>query len=393
MTPERRRRFALLVILGLAIPLLSLRAVWSVDRSGIAYASRKMPEWDFANLWAGGVLANQGQAALMFDPATYRPWFLAHVGPDGNDREWSYPPNILLLGSPLALMPLFPAYLVWSLGCLAILGFVLRWGGVSWPITLATVFGPGSLTSLFFGQTGSLAAAFFLGALLLAERRRFASGAMAGLLSIKPHLGILLPFAFVAARHWMAIAVAAATALLTALIASALFGWDIYPLYFSKAAPVMRAIMEAPFPQSYQANAMTIFLTARAAGAGIGLAYAIQAAAALCAAAVTWRLWRGPCGDPLRRVAATGCLALLATPYGYSYDMAVFTFAAAVMLDRAEWRLRAPLLICWLWPSLIAFTNGPVFPITPAIVILGAILASAPLLRREQPAPERPSKA
>jgi hypothetical protein len=379
---DRRLRFVLLVALGLLMPLLSLRAVWTVDANGIAYASRKLPEWDFANLWAGGVLANQGEAALMFDPATYRPWFLAHVGADGGDREWSYPPNILLLAAPLASMPLFAAYLVWSIGSLAVLGLVLRWGRVPWPITLATVLGPGTLTNLFFGQTGTLVAALLLGTLLLAERRRLAAGVMAGLISIKPHLGILVPICFLAAHSWKAIAAAAGTVLLTVLCASALFGWDIYPLYFAKAAPVMRAIMEAPFPQSYHANAITVFLTARAAGAGVALAYAIQAIAALAAAVAVWRMWRTPCDDPLLRVAATGCLSLLATPYGYSYDMVVFTFACAVMLERAEWKWRLPLFLCWVWPSFSAFSNAHLFPITPAIVIFAAIRTTVPLLRQ-----------
>jgi hypothetical protein len=383
---DQRLRFILLIALGLIIPLLSLRAVWTLDPNGIAYASRKMPEWDFANLWAGGVLANEGQAAVMFDPATYRPWFLAHVGSDGNEREWSYPPNILLLGSPLALLPLVPAYLVWSIGCLLALGLVLLWGGVPRHITLASVLGPGALTSLFFGQTGTLAAALFLGALLLSGRRPVGSGVAAGLLSIKPQLGILLPVCFLAARHWLAIAVAAGTAMVTILGASALFGWNIYPLYFAKAAPVMRAIMEAPFPQSYHANAITVFLTARALGASVPLAYIIQGMAALAAAAVTWRLWRTPCDDPLMRVAATACLSLLATPYGYTYDMVAFSFACAVMFERAAWRFRVPLLLFWIWPSLSSFVTGSVFPVTPAIVLLAALWASRPLLQRHRAA-------
>jgi hypothetical protein len=374
-------RFALFVLAGMVIPLLSLRAVWTLGPDGLSYASSKLPEWDFANLWAGGVLGSQGQADIAFDPVTYRPWFLAHVGADGGDREWSYPPNILLLAAPLAALPLFPAYLVWSVGGLILLWLVLRWGKVPHPIALATVLGPGTLTNLFFAQTGALTAALFLGALLLAARRRAAAGIMAGLLTIKPHLAILLPVGLLAAGRWRTVIIAAVTALATALCASVFFGWTLYPLYFTKTAPVMRAIMEAPFPTSYQANSITVFLMARAAGAGIGAAYVTQAIAAIAAAVVTWRLWRAPSQDPLLLIAATGCLSLLATPYGYTYDMVVFTFACAVLFDRADWGLRPALIICWLWPSLSPFVTASVFPIGPVFVALAAALASVPSLR------------
>lgn len=377
---ERRLRFAIIILAGLIIPLLSLHAVWSLGPDGLSYASRKLPEWDFANLWAGGALANQGHPEIMFDPTEYRAWFLANVGADGQDREWSYPPGILLLAAPLAKLPLFAAYVVWSVGCLALLWLVLRWGDVPYQIVLATVLGPGTLTNLFFAQTGALAGALFLGTLLLIERRQLVSGVMAGLLTIKPHLGILLPVAFLATRRWRTIAAAITTALIVATGVSALFGWNLYPLFFAKTAPVMRAILEAPFPASYQANGITVFLTARAAGASIAAAYAVQALAAGAAALVTWRLWRAPCSDPLLRVAATSCLSLLATPYGYTYDMVVFTFACAVLFDRANWKVRATLAVCWLWPSLAPFVTANLFPIGPIFVALAAGLACIRLL-------------
>ena len=381
----RRARFALFILAGLVIPLLSLRAVWTLGPDGTSYASRKLPEWDFANLWAGGTLANAGQAATIFDPVTYRPWFLAHVGTDGNDREWSYPPNILLLAAPLAALPLFPAYLVWSAGGIVLLWLVLRWGEVPYSIAFATVLGPGTLTNLFFAQTGALTAAFFLGALLLAQRWQIAAGTMAALLTIKPHLGLLLPISLLAAGRWKAIVVAIAIALLTAIATSAWFGWDVYPLYFAKTLPVMRTIMEAPFPTSYQANGITVFLAARAAGASTTVAYMAQAAAAIFAGLATWRLWRGSCPDPLLRVAMTACLALLATPYGYSYDMVVFTFACAVLFDRADWKLRPALAICWLWPSLTPFVTASVFPISPAVIVLALAVAWAQLAATRSP--------
>lgn len=370
---ERSRRIAavlILVLIGAVLPALSLRAVWLQGPDQVSEASNKLPEWDFANLWAGGTLASQGETAVLFDVGAYRRWFLDHVGADGASREWSYPPSMLLVSVPLAQLPLLASYLLWTAGTLLLLYLVLAWSGVSRLAALVTVLSPGALNNVVFGQTGALTASLLLGALLLAGRRPVQGGMLAGLLTVKPQFGVLLPVCFVAARYWRAIAAAAAAALFLVLATSALFGWDVYPLFFTQTAPLMRSIMEADFPQPYHANAVTVFLSMRALGAGLGLAYAIQGIAAAICCLLCWRMWRAPVADPHLRVAATACLALLATPYGYTYDMVVLSFAAAVLLERSGWRLRPLLLLCWLWPSLAVFASTNVFPVAPAVVVL-----------------------
>jgi hypothetical protein len=377
--PSCRLSIVLLLLVGAILPVLSVRAVWNLRPDEISYASQKIPEWDFANLWAGGTLAVSGEVRTLFDTDAYRAWFLAHVGADGANREWSYPPAMLALAAPLAQLPLFSSYLLWTAGGLALLLVLLLWGGVSRTAAIVTVLSPGALNNVVFGQTGALTAALLLGALLLSGRHQARGGVLAGLLTVKPQLGVLLPVCLLAARYWRAIAIAAATAVIVALAVSALFGWDLYPLFFTRTTPLMRAIMEATYPQSYHANAITIFVSLRAAGASVGLAYTAQGMAALVCCLVCWRLWRAPTVDPILRVAATGCLALLVTPYAYTYDMVVLSFATAVLLERAGWRLKAVLILCWLWPSLAVFANTNLFPITPLVVALTAALACRPI--------------
>ena len=69
------------------------------------------------------------------------------------------------------------------------------------------------------GQNGFLSAALFLGGVLNIDRRPILSGVLIGLLTFKPHLGVVLPFALVALGAWRVIASAAVTAL--ALFAAA----------------------------------------------------------------------------------------------------------------------------------------------------------------------------
>lgn len=385
---DRARRLAilLLILVGAILPALSLRAVWLKGPGQVSAATNKLPEWDFANLWAGGTLALQDKTDVLFDIPAYRAWFQEHVGAERDSREWSYPPSMLVVSAPLAELPLFPSYLLWTIGSLALLYLVLVWGGVSHTAAIVATLSPAALNNIIFGQTGALTAALLLGALLFAGRRQIGSGVFAGLLTVKPQLGLLIPICLLAARNWRAIATAIIVALTLAVTTSALFGWDVYPLFFERTAPMMRSIMEAGFPQSYQTNAITIFVSVRALGASVGLAYAVQAVAfALCCLAC-WHLWRLPSDDPPMRVAATCCLALLATPYSYTYDMVPLGFAATMLFLRNGWKFRPVLFLCWLWPSLAVFVNTNLFPVTPLVVGLMAWLAWQSL--RTKAAPE-----
>jgi hypothetical protein len=90
----------------------------------------------------------------------------------------------------------------------------------------------------------------------------------------------------------------------------------------------------------------------RSFGAGLAGAYAGQAAAAALAAALTWRLWRRGDADPLRRMAVTVFLALLATPYGYTDDMVAWSVALAALAWRRGWRIGLLDVLFWLWPAI-----------------------------------------
>ena len=61
-------------------------------------------------------------------------------------------------------------------------------------ILLACAF-PGILANAMVGQNGFVTAALFGGALICLERRPLVAGCLIGLLSFKPHLGILFPIA------------------------------------------------------------------------------------------------------------------------------------------------------------------------------------------------------
>ncbi|WFU08933.1 hypothetical protein QA646_16840 [Rhizobium sp. CB3090] len=100
---------------------LYLTTVWVLTPDGISVVADRLPYWDFTNLWAGSLMALKGHVAYLFDMAAYRQELRVFFSPLLPDHEWSYPPSILLIGVPFAALPIFPAYILWTLLTLLLL--------------------------------------------------------------------------------------------------------------------------------------------------------------------------------------------------------------------------------------------------------------------------------
>jgi hypothetical protein len=378
--------FGGMIAFGIALGLVTLAMPWVVDANGISRLSGKLPVWDFANLWGGGTLARSGQVAALFDVDAYRAWFRASVNAHLADQEWSYPPSLLLIGVPLSLLPLYPGFVAWTAGNLAAFFAAVRAGGVGTAAALLALLSPAAFVNAEFGQNGALTAALLAGGLLLAGRRPLLAGMLFGLLTIKPHLGLLVPVCLLASGNWRAIAAASATACILAGATGLLFGFDVWTSFLTVTRPTMQAILEAPFMQPYQSGNVTLFLSVRAAGGGLGLAYLAQLAAIAVCAVLCWRTWRDPAADPYARTAFTLCLTLLATPYAYTYDLVGFAFAIVLIVQRRGWRMSPLLALAWLAPALISYATRFVFPVAP-LLVAGVCWSAWREMRRGAPPP------
>lgn len=148
------------------------------------------------------------------------------------------------------------------------------------------------------------------------------------------------------------------TAVLLLLATGLAFGSDVWPLFLAETRPLMTAIMEAPYPQHYHANAITVFILARSAGASVGMAYVAQLLIAAAVSLLIWRLWRPSTAvDHRTRVVLTAASTILATPYGYTYDIVPLSLAVVWLY----WSLRNPpklfLAIVWLFPLFAHWPN------------------------------------
>lgn len=355
---RRNAAAACIILFGILLGATYFRSLWTLDGDGISMLNQKLPYWDFSNLWAGGRLALEGRVSLLFDVDGYRAALRAIFTPALQDQEWSYPPSLLLLGVPLGAMPVFFAYVVWTFGTLCLFYLAIRRFEFPPAVQLAVILSPSVMMNALLGQNGALTSALLLGGLWSLGNRQWLAGVLFGLLTIKPHLGILIPVILLAGGYIRAIAGAVMTTALLLCLTGLLFGWHVWMDFKDVTMPLMAAIMEADFPQPYHANAMTVFVTARWLGASVAVAHGVQLISTVIAALVAFRLWRPSANiDPARRIAVTGLLVLLATPYGYSYD-AVALAPAVAWGFLHERRIPVPVHgIVWLFPLFVHVAN------------------------------------
>lgn len=346
------------VILGVVLGLKYHVDLWTFDANGLSIVSKRLAYWDFSNLWSGSRMVLDGHVTFLFDVDAYRAALRAMFFPTLPDQEWSYPPNILLIGTPLALLPIHLAYAVWTGGTIACLALAVRGLRLPMPVAAAVVIGPAVLMNALFGQNGSLTAALLLGGLLAAPTRPILAGVLFGLLTIKPHLGILVPFCLLASGNWRAIVAASLTAVGLAVLTGLLWGFSVWPQFFTETGALMRGIMEAPYPQHYHSNALTIFSMARGLGAVVGSAYLAQAIGTLIMIGVAMWLWLPSTriSAPLR-AATTATMALIATPYGYTYDSIPMGALVAVLFVSRHHPPVMLLAVAWLFPLVAHLLN------------------------------------
>ena len=337
---------------GALIGLNYLRLAWTVDLNGLSVMTGRLPYWDFTNLWGGGRIALEGHVGQLFDLESYRPALRALLSPWLLDQEWSYPPSMLLLGAPLATLAVFPAYMLWTVSTLGLLFLVGgRLGLNAWE-KMFLLTSPPVLLNILFEQNGALTSSLLLGGLLLAPARPLLGGIILGLLTVKPHLGLLVPFCLIVAGNYRAIASAAVTTAGMAIATGMVFGWESWLLFFRETSPMMRAILEASYPQGYQMNAMTFFSLVRSLGGSLAVAYLVQVVLGTAAITAAFWLWKKRNLAQLEvKVVITGLLAFCVTPYGYTYD-AIPLAVAVLVLGKQRLVPVSLLALCWLYPLL-----------------------------------------
>jgi len=323
---------------------------------------------DFAPAtWAAGLALRRGDLDKLYHAA------------------WLYPPPMGLVAVPLSLFPLPLGFWVWMAGTNVFAAWLLRLAGLRWLVIVAGLLGPACFYNFLLGQNGALTAGLLLGSLLMQRRRPVLAGALAGCLCIKPQMGALLPVVFCGNRRWQPLLASSAAAAGLILAATALFGVHAWALFATVAQPEAHRQLVARFGGEYQLAAYSVFMMARSLGFGLAAAWAAQAVGAIVAIRGTLVIWRRDGTAPVPRAMLTICFAMLAVPFGFSYDLIAFSVAVVAMLPLTPFWQWPILAVLWLWPGLTTLLTMHAHVIFMPLAAVSGILLTWPMLERSAP--------
>jgi len=307
---------------------------------------------DFVAFWAAAKLAVAGEAIVAFDPQTLVAAQALAPDPTRNIYPWLYPPSFHLLVTPLGLLGFSAAFAIFSAVSLGL--YILALDGWAGPVrgglALAVAAPPVAFT-LIVGNTSLLWVAMLLFALsMLARGRPRSAGAMIALLTLKPQLGLLIPVALIAGRHWRATLWAAIATAAIVAVTIAVFGVGYWSEFFHTLARTTAAFA---FEREITKTMITWYAFAIQLGASHEVALAVQAPSLALAAGSVGLLWSRSGVAPDLKIAVLCLATLSSTPYAYQYEL-VLAVAGALFLARAGIGRspagRAWLAAIWLLP-------------------------------------------
>ncbi len=370
---------------------------WKLVEGHQAAARGETPLYtDFTSTYAGALLLRSQPTENLYRP---RQLFVAELeaasaayGGRINEEQiravgyspWMYPPTFLLFVVLLAYLPYLAAYLGWiALTAMPYLAAMTRIFPPSCAVP-AALAAPPVFFNLMYGQTAFLSTGLIALGLLSLRTQPWLAGVLIGVASVKPHLGILIPFALAAGGHWRAFGGASATVVGLIAISIAAFGMD----------PWYGFIGTIDFHlQGYEAGVfawkvMTTVLSAlKLSGVALSDAWVVQHLVTLCTGvlvAVAW--WRHRAEEHLDglRYALLCCGTLLALPFAYVYELVLLVPAVAWFWR--DWEARGGKR--WeIYLAVAALTTPlPIRLLTPVagvgLVLVGELLLFGLIWRR-----------
>ena len=345
---------------------------------------------DFSNVYAAGTYVLDGEPAAPFDPAKQFAREQAIFGQATQFYGWHYPPFFLGLAGLLAAMPYWLALIVWQGMTLGL--YLLSMRAIVpddlpekiksdrlW-LLLALAF-PAVVINLGQAHNGFLTAALIGAALVMLDERPILAGILIGCLAYKPQFGLLIPLVFIATGRWRSFAAAAATVALLALAVTFAFGIDVWSAFLASTKFTRTVVLEQGGTGWYKIQ--SVFSWVRMWGGGLALAYALQGAVMVAAAAALTWLWRSQAAFPLK-AAALLIGSVLATPYSLDYDLMLLAPAIAYLALDGFTRGFAPYektILAALWIVPLVARSIPQATLIP-LAVPTMLLAFALLLRR-----------
>lgn len=349
--------------------LLTYIGWYALSRSGLDPLGKPLGT-DFLSFWTASQLALGGNPAGPYDVALHSAAQKALFDVNQGYSAFFYPPIYLLLCLPLATLPYISALGVWlGVSGIAYAGMVRRLlnNSKGWWLTLLAF--PAVLLNLGHGQNGFITASLIGGGILLLDRRPWLAGILFGCLAIKPHFGLLIPFALAARGLWRPFIAAGLTVAVLGLISLAAFGMDSWQAFLANTAFARRTLETGLVePGKMQST----FAAVRVLHGSLGLAYGLQAIVTIGTIATIIAIARARL-SPGAQGAALATGALIATPFVLDYDLTWMAIPLAWLFIEARRTQSLP------WERLVM---GAAFllPLVSRALALKFALPIAPLV-------------
>ncbi|HLY07422.1 MAG TPA: glycosyltransferase family 87 protein [Rhizomicrobium sp.] len=307
---------------------------WNFDARGYPIVN------DFVSYWSAGRLALQGHALWAYDPHLRHAADVATVGhPFADVRGWWYPPLFLFIAAALALLPYAAAFNLMNTVTLLLCGFVTSAIARRREAFFLVAAPPWAMFGIIHGQNQFLTASLIGGIFLTLEQQPMLSGFLLGLLSYKPHLGVLFPIALAFGGYWRAFCWACVSTALLTLLSGIVFGFDTF-VPFLHGLTIIGTEATSTVP-GYLPTLQSLYGLLRCLNVPENVSWMMQAclsAACIIAVAV---LWRSKTAFELK-AAGLATLIPLSVPFFQAYDLALLTIALAYLyrhraFDTRDW--------------------------------------------------------
>jgi hypothetical protein len=311
---------------------------------------------DFLNMWSGPQILSRYGVMTLFDINAYHAAQSELAGRELFLHNWGYPLHLFFFIYPLSFLPYLVSLAIWTLvgwaAYLAVAASAVEPAQRRFAIVILLI-APSTLVNTIAGQNGFFTAALFLSAIALLDRRPWLAGVMVGLLTLKPHLGVLLAPALLALGAWRTITSAAFTAAL--LIGGSVMIWGAEPwIVFLTRTSAYQYHFLVDFYGFYTFMMTSVFASLRVMSVTPEAAKIIQIAVSLAVILTTVITVRRTTDIALRALLLTSG-TFLASPYVFNYDMPMLTAALLwFMLSKPPKAGENLFLACaWIAPAAV----------------------------------------
>lgn len=393
--------FNRLVILH-GVAFLAPLLVQTILQTDILQAAGGVFGGDFLAFYTASKLTLQGQPLTAYDFNAFDDALKNLAPSDQLGMMWQYPPIMFLVTAPLALVPYKVSFWLWMMLGMAAFAAALNrlladlhgkrtirrealWLLLMSPICVGVFIN---------GQVSLFTAALLMTALYRPKTHWLIAGLAAGLLTIKPQLGLLIPIAYLAIGAWRPALLATGVAILIHASSVLLLGPDSMTS-FLEAVSRLQADVTGKGLLTPPTAMTTLFGQLMVWGVSSRLALWFQGFAALALAAFVFTEWvRFSKHDQssLYLVALTSASAIVVTHYAYAYEMAALAPAAlylALQPNRLQRHAMTVLSVVWLLLIFRSFAPSG-FPLQFTFIVASGTLAVLIAARPTLPSTENP---